>query len=307
MSVEPLVYHNGRFIPRSELKIGFHDAGFVFGATVTDFCRTYRHQLFRWPDHLARFRNDCNNCFIPLPSTDAELTQAAKHLVSINSEAISANDDLALILFATPGPLGYMMDEPGSGPPTIAMHTFRLPIQRYQQFFTAGVTLQLAGELPTWGSFANLAHAKHRSRLHWWCAQNLQTTKAVPVLNCPRTFAPDTPIGAILAVRGNTVFRANIGETLHSISAFNMVQVLCRQLGLGFEIREKWGAKSGENDLKADSEWILAGTAFGIASIRRYIHHGGEHQFDWPGPVFQKLAAAWSEVVGRNIVQQFTG
>ena len=81
-----LAFHNGRFVPYSELRIAPHDAGFVFGATVTDFCRTYAHKLFRWPDHLARLRRDCEACFIPLPYSDAELTAAAETLVAENTK-----------------------------------------------------------------------------------------------------------------------------------------------------------------------------------------------------------------------------
>ncbi|MCU0703541.1 MAG: hypothetical protein MUF18_06135 [Fimbriiglobus sp.] len=66
-----LAFHNGRIVPYSELAIPPHDAGFVFGATVTDFCRTYAHQLFRWPDHLARLRRDAEVCFVPLPYCSA--------------------------------------------------------------------------------------------------------------------------------------------------------------------------------------------------------------------------------------------
>ncbi|MEO2090601.1 MAG: aminotransferase class IV, partial [Gemmataceae bacterium] len=76
----------------------------MFGATVTDFCRTYRHRLFRWPDHLARLRRDAAACFIPLPYSDEELTAAAEHLVSENAKGLPPDDDLALTTFATPGP-----------------------------------------------------------------------------------------------------------------------------------------------------------------------------------------------------------
>ena len=37
---EPLASLNGRLLPQSEAHLALNDAGFVFGATVTDLCRT---------------------------------------------------------------------------------------------------------------------------------------------------------------------------------------------------------------------------------------------------------------------------
>jgi branched-subunit amino acid aminotransferase/4-amino-4-deoxychorismate lyase len=53
----PLAYLNGDFRPQNEAQLPLHDAGFVWGATVTDLCRTFRHRLFRLADHLDRFRD----------------------------------------------------------------------------------------------------------------------------------------------------------------------------------------------------------------------------------------------------------
>ena len=49
-----LAYKNGVVVPQAELAVSFADAGFASGATVTDFCRTVRGQLFRWPATTPR-------------------------------------------------------------------------------------------------------------------------------------------------------------------------------------------------------------------------------------------------------------
>src|SRR4051812_22345207 len=111
---EPLAYLDGRFLPQSLAALPLYDAGFVFGATVTDFCRTFRKNLFRWPDHLARLRRDCTDCFIPLPQSDAEITGVAEELVRHNGPLLGPEVELALITFATPGPVGYFLGQPGA-------------------------------------------------------------------------------------------------------------------------------------------------------------------------------------------------
>lgn len=298
-----LAFHNGRFVPYSELQIAPHDAGFVFGATVTDFCRTYAHKLFRWPDHLARLRRDAEACFVPLPYSDAELTAAAEHLVSENTKGLPPNDDLALITFATPGPLGYMAGDATTGPPTVAMHTFPIPRERYRRFFTEGVVLQIAGNIPR-GSAVPL-WVKHRSRMHWWHAtHSTDIPGAVPTLVVFNK-AVDTAVGAVLSVRNGALLRPSVFPVFDSIS----VRIACElATAVGIEVRETnvWpGGKSyGE-----ESELLLVGSAFGVAGVRAFCAARANDRLDypWPGPVFTKLADAWSELVGVDIARQFTG
>ncbi len=297
-----LAFHNGRFVPYSELAIAPHDAGFVFGATVTDFCRTYAHKLFRWPDHLARLRRDCEACFIPLPHTDAELTAAAKRLVTENAKLLAPDDDLALITFATPGPLGYMAGTE-SGPPTVAMHTFPIPKERYRRFFTEGVTLQEVGPIPRHSMVPS--SVKHRSRVHWWHAAHSATIPgAVPVLTVMDR-AIDSAVGGILAVRGGVLERPAGIAVLDSISV-RVVCELATLLGIGVRETAVWPSATALGEV---SELLFVGSAFGVAGIRSYTTARADDRLDfpWPGPVFAKLSAAWSELVGVDVVRQFTG
>lgn len=291
MPPEPIAYSNGRFVPSGELGLSFADAGFVSGVTVTDFCRTYRHRLFRWPDHLARLRRDCAACHVPLSVPDAELTAAAERVVARNAQLIAESDDLALVTFATPGPLGYLTGRAENGPPTVGMHTFPLPVARYRRFFADGVTLEAAGALP-----AGLpADVKHRSRLHWWLAERALTNPgAVPILLAPDG-SPDTAIGGVLAVRGGAVVRPPAGSVLESVSV-GVVRELCGRLGLPFA--------EGAVDLAGATEVLLAGSGFGLAGVRRVA---GVREFAWPGPVLVELQAAWSDLVGLDVVRQMTG
>src|SRR5437588_6550128 len=97
----PLAYLNGDFRPQSEAQLPLHDAGFVWGATVTDLCRTFRHRLFRLSDHLDRFRDSCRRARVSLDANDEQLTAIAEQLVAHNASLIGDNDDLALVMFAT--------------------------------------------------------------------------------------------------------------------------------------------------------------------------------------------------------------
>src|SRR3954466_6277835 len=127
---EPLAYLNGKFVPQSQVRLSYADAGFVFGATATDLCRPFGHRLFRLADHLIRFRQSCLYAHIPQPLPDKELSLLAEQLVLGNATFLQREQDLALVFFATPGIIGYYAGLPGGtdgARPTLGMHTFPLP------------------------------------------------------------------------------------------------------------------------------------------------------------------------------------
>lgn len=316
----PLAYLNGRFLPFAEAGLPLHDAGFVSGATVVDNARTFRHELFRWPDHLARFRRDCEACYIPLAATDDHLTATAAELVAHNAKLLPPGGELQLITFATPGPLGFYLGKATNGPPTLGMVTYPVPFTRYRRFFTEGVTLAVAGY-----HYADPHHllpprVKHRSRLHWHIAGKvlddpahpLHRPGAVPVvLNLEGV--GDTAIGCVLAAAGDTVFGPVPGTVQESISVA-VVAGLCDELGLRYEpaaldLRclcrpvERGDAKT---IVPRVSELLLAGTGFCVAGVREFAAGGRSREYEWPGPVFRRLLAAWSGLVGVDIESQFT-
>jgi branched-chain amino acid aminotransferase len=301
----PLAYLNGRFVPFAEAVLPLPDAGFVSGATVVDNARTFRHKLFRWPDHLARFRRDCAACYVPLEATDAQITATAEELVAHNAGLLPPGGELQLVTFATPGPLGFYLGDGPSGPPTFGMATYPLPFARYRPFFTGGVTLAVAGVHPT-GSTLLPPAVKHRSRMAWHVADHrarARTGNAAALgipLAAPGGSLTETGVGHFLAVIGGTVTTPPRDAVLDGIS-LRVTEELCRAGGIPFAEAAVPPAR-----LPGASEAMLTGTAFCLAGVRELV---GEEtaRFTWPGPVFRKLLAAWSDLVGVDVAEQFTG
>lgn len=289
-----LAFQNGRFLPASDLSISFADAGFVQSATVTDFCRTYRRRLFRWLEHLARFRRDCETLRIPLTLSDSELTSAAERLVREN-----ALGEVAVVTFATPGPLGYLVGSTQNGPPTLGMHTLPISRERYRRFFSDGVSLAIAGTLD---SGIVPVSVKHRSRLHWWLAEHpIRDLEpgAVPIL-LDASGAPDSAIGSVLAVVEGCVVAPLPGSVLAGVSV-GVVRDLARRIGR--EFRED--PLDFRNLPEHVSEVLLTGSGFGIAGVRRLTDGPRIREFPWPGPVFRDFLTAWSDEVGMAIDAEF--
>lgn len=299
----PLAFLNGRLVPRDEAVLPIHDAGLVAGAAVTDFCRTFSRRLYLWPEHLARLRRDAETCFIPLAPSDAELTQQAEALVEHNAGLLPPGEELALVTFATPGGVGLYAGRPGDdGPPTLVMHTFPLPRGRYRRFFTDGVALASCGGVEVRGAPLVLPWVKHRSRVHWWRAEQIvrQFATAPPgALAMPLTAdgcLTETAIGTVLVVIDGAVIEPPVETVLAGISA-GVVERLCRRLGIEF--------LRGElllEELGRAKEAMLCGTAFCLAGVSSVDGMA----LPWPGPITRRLLAAWGAEVGVDIAAWFT-
>lgn len=293
---------NGKLMPFAEAALPLHDAGFVWGATVVDNCRTYGTKLFRWADHLARFRHDCTECYVPLNVSDAELTAAAESLI----EANHTGPDLQLVTFASPGPLGQYLGVSDNGPPTIGMVTYPVPLERNRRYESEGVILAAA---------MNPAHrpdrlnstlvsptVKHRSRMAWWVAERAKTALGYPSEALPLFF--DRPDGTptetshanLLAVVAGRVVTPPRHLALDGIS-LRVVEELCANLGIEFTESRLDGFRP-----PAVSEVMLAGTGFGLVGVREFypVPNADPVRFTWPGPVYQRLRAAWAELVARE-------
>ena len=271
----PLAWLNGRYVPFHEAVLPLHDAGFVSGATIVDNARTYSRKLFRWADHLARFRRDCEACFVPLEATDSELTEAADTLVKANA----AGGEVHVVTFATPGPLGIYTGE-GNGPATLGMVTYLVSESRYRPFFTEGaVLIPVPMTVP-------LPGVKHRSRMHWHVADHIaKRDTGVPhalAVSANDGMIGETSIANVLAVIDGAVVSPPPGMVLAGIS-LKVTRELCGKLGIGFR----------EEPIRADgpfTELMICGTGFGLAGVRRL----GDRSFVHPGPLTTRLIAAWS-------------
>jgi branched-chain amino acid aminotransferase len=298
----PLACLNGHFLPAHEAALPLHDAGFASGATVTDFCRTYGHRLFRWSDHQARFRRDCAACLVPLLPSDATLTAVAEELIRHNAALIGTAADLALIVFATPGPLPHYLGSAGPpGPPTWGLHTFPLPFARYRPFVAEGVTLLVPGHQAADPEAILPPQVKHRSRMLWWIADQLVRSRpgapahALALLtDAPGGTVTETAIGNFLLVQKGVVHTPPRRRILDGIS-LRVVEELCAVLGIPF------AEKSIPLSACADAEEaLLCGTAFGVVGVRRIE----EWELPWPGPILGRLLEAWSDRVGVDLRQQ---
>jgi branched-subunit amino acid aminotransferase/4-amino-4-deoxychorismate lyase len=282
--VEPTIaYLNGHFVPEEQAKLSLHDAGFTWGATVVDRARTYNRKWFRLPDHITRFRRSCELCRVPQSVPDSELTRFAEHLLEQNGPLTHPDDELSLVMFATPG-AGYA---------NLGMHTAPVDGLRHRSLLKRGARL-VTPEVRHVPLECIPPQAKMRSRMFWWIAEQQAhdiDAEASALLLDLSGHITETAIANFVIVRGGVVISPPRESILDGVSLC-FVEELCGRLEIGFD--EK---RLRLEDCYSADEALLTSTPFGVAGVSAL----NGRPIPWPGRLLQRLHDSWSAEVGMDI------
>ncbi|MEO2030660.1 MAG: aminotransferase class IV [Planctomycetaceae bacterium] len=292
----PLAWLNGRTIPYSAAAVPVWDLGVVAGATISEMARTYRHRPFRIQNHTARLFRSCQELGFPLPYSESELAGAATALVEENTRSLSNIDDLGIVWFVTAGANPTYMTTTASSEPTVAVHTFRLPFQKWRDGIRSGVQLTIPDQRQLPGHSFPVQH-KIRNRLHWWLADRAAAeirpgSRALLVDAAGRM--TETSTACFYAVIDDTVLTART-DVLRSTTR-DLVRELCDRIGIRFRLTEISSERIGEFQ-----EAFLSSTPCGLLPVASI----DDHQLPGPaGIVVQQLHAEWTRVTGVDTFQQ---
>jgi branched-subunit amino acid aminotransferase/4-amino-4-deoxychorismate lyase len=294
---EPQAYLNGRFIPQSALWISATDAGFVQGTTVAEQLRTFRGKLFCLDDHLTRLDHSLETIGLGKGINRSEVSAAAQRLVEQNHRLLEADDDLGLSIFVTPGEYASY-GAGGPTAPTLGMHTYPLPFRLWAAKYRTGqslVTTEIEQVPPTCWS----PSLKCRSRMHYYLADR----RAAQIEPGARALLLDHDGFVTEASTANVILYSRDGliappgqSVLRGISLAKVCQ-LAGEMGLLTTER----AIRADDVARAD-EVFLASTPLCMLPVTRF--NGRPIGDGAPGPVFQRLIAAWGEQVGLDVVEQ---
>ena len=300
---QPSAYFRDRFVPAIEAKLSIYDLGLVMGATVTDMARTYRHEPFRLRDHLVRFYESCKYARLVVPLSLKQAEELTRELVLRNAQELTDREDMAIVYFITPGenPV-YAGSAVGSvhPEPTFCIHTFPLPFSNWAHFFREGahVVTPSIRHIPPQCVDPKI---KCRSRMHWWLADqevHLVDPKAVTLLLDLDGNVTETGGSNFLIVKNDVVLSPTARNTMRGVSRQNVIE-LCGKLQVPFIERD-----FQVHDVINADEAFLTTTPYGIAPVTRI--NGLPVGDGKSGSLFNKIAAAWSEQVGFDILEQMS-
>jgi branched-chain amino acid aminotransferase len=295
---EPQVYLNGRFIPASSAALSLTDYGFVLGTAVSEQLRTFAGKLFRLEDHLIRLEQSVGIVGVDPGMGRDELAAAARELVDHNHRLLAPGDDLGLSIFITPGP-NPAYAPAGPAKPTVCLHTYPLPFRLWAEKYRRGqalVTTDVEQVSPkSWP-----AGLKCRSRMHYYLADRraaMAEPGARALLLDTQGFVTEASTANIMTFgAADGLLAPPFHKVLQGIS---MAQVN--------ELAGKLGIRSSQRDLRprdvaSAEEVLLTSTPMCLLPVTRF--NGRAIGDGVPGAVFRRILAAWSEMVGIDIVAQ---
>lgn len=298
---EPIVFLNGEFVPASQASLKIYDLGVVMGATFTEMTRTFAGAPFRLGDHLARLSASLEYGGVAISLTPEALRERTLHLIRENFPLLEKGQDLAIVCFVTAGesPI-YAGCLGGSTPltPTVCIHSFPLDFRRWQEMFVQGahVVTPAIRHIPP---ECIDAKAKHRSRLHWFLAEQEVRevdSKALSLLLDMNGNITESAGANFLICKDRTVFSPTNRNILQGVSLQTIREIAA-------ELKLDWVEKDLQvGDVVSAEEAWLASTPYCIAPCTRINSIAvGDGKI---GATFRAIQAKWSERVGIDIERQ---
>lgn len=292
------MYLNRQLTPASQGAISLFDAGFTLGATATETLRTFRGEIFRLPEHLQRLRHSLEIARLPVKESLEDIAEIAGRVVDHNRRLIDPGDDLSVSIFVTPGQTS-LSPEDWLAIPTVGVLAYPLEFRLWAHRYEEGVSLVVTSirQIPAtcWPP-----ELKCRSRMHYFLADR-EAHRIEPVSRAvlldQEGFVTEASTANVLAYfEKEGLVSPPIADVLPGIS-LQVVSELAGRLGIKFTHR-----KMLPEDLARADEAFLTSTPNCILPVMRFnkkpIGDGKS------GAIFQKLLAAWNEMVGFDVAEQ---
>lgn len=294
----PWAFLNGRWIPAAEAAVSVGDAGFVLGATIAEQLRTFAGRLFHLDKHLARLERSLDILGLDVGMTRDQLAQTAEELVARNFPLLPAGGDLGLSIFATPGVYPAYVAS-ATGRPTVCLHTYPLPFRLWVEKYRAGQALRTT-EVEQISPRCWPRELKCRSRMHYYLADRradaVEPHSRALLLDADGCVTEASTANLLVYRRHEGLVSPPTEKILRGISLSTAVE-LARRLGMPFSERELT-----PDDVAAADEAMLCSTPWCLMPVSRL--NGRRIGQACPGDVFDRLIAAWSELVAVDIRKQ---
>lgn len=291
-------YLNGEWIPTDECKIDIFDRGLLMGDAVFDVARTYSGKPFKIERHFARMTRSLKYTRMDIGMTPDELGDIVLEAVDRNQALVSDAGDLNIWWFATRGKGPWAWS---AGPGTVGCRIAAVDFSRFAPLFstgTHGVITKVRSHAP--GTVET--KVKHYTRMNFAMAE-LEANDTVPggwpILTDQEGNLTEGTINNVFVVSNGTIRTAHDTSILQGISR-TVVFDLANQLGIPIVEEDLQ-----PYDLYTADEAFFCSTSYCVMPMTRADNRQiGDGK---PGPITQQLLAAWSEMVGVDIVDQAVG
>ena len=292
---EHTAYFNGEWVPEDDVKISPRDRGFTTGDVVFDVERTFNGKSFRMKEHIDRLYRSLKYVRIDPGLSNEEMLGVSEEVIRLNEHLRPPGGDFNIRQFVTRGP-GRSTKE--AGPPTVGVTVAPIDFSRYASFYDDGVHAVIA-RTRSYSSDALDPKVKHHSRMNFNLAdleaQDVDDGAWAILMDAAGNLTEGTGYNFFLVTDG--VLRTPGDETILQGISRRSVLDLADQLQIVHTEEELQ-----PYDLYTADEAFFCSTSHCALPMtvadKRVIGDGK------PGPITQQLLAAWSEMVGVDIVDQ---
>lgn len=297
---EPIAYFNGDFVPLSQAKLDPFDRGVLMSDSVFDATRTFDGRLFRMRDHLERLFRSFQFMRMDPGLNIEECAEIWEEVTRLN-EPLRGSGDFQVRQFVTRGKsalLGQQGNVSETMTPTVIVTALNIDFTRYAANYDTGAHVVF----PSTRAYHTTSvepKVKTYNRMNFVMAQ-LEAEDIDP--NSWPVLLDQS--GNIAEGVGGNLFIAADG-VLKTPKSSTILKGISRQVV--FELAAQLGIPVVEEDLQpydaytADEAFLTTSTycVLPVSPIdKRHLRAAV------PGPISQRLLAAWSEMVGVDIVGQ---
>lgn len=293
---EQIVYFNGEMVPESQVRIHFHDLGFLDGDAVFDRARTFHGKLFKMEEHLGRLYDSLMYMRIDPGVSKDQMTELTLQVLDANRPLLGEGDDYWLTQRVTRG----VPQANGSLKPSLIIDCMLIPFAGRANLFRDGldvITPSIRRTPPECVSprvkannYINLTLADLEV-----AAQNPDAWALLLDLN-----------GNVTEGEGRNFFIVKDGVVLTPKERFvlsgitrSTVMELARELNI--EARE---VDIDLYDCYTADESFVTSTSLCVCPVRS-INGSVMATGNVPGPVTERLQQAYSGLVGMDVVEQY--
>jgi len=296
---EPIAYLNGQWLPISQAAVSVYDGGFMQGVTVAEQLRTFGGKLFRLDRHLDRLARSLAIVGVNPGLAREDFERIATDLAAQNHKLLDPADDLGLSMFVTPGPYASFASTARHKGPTVGIHTQPLTFGTWAGKYDTGDSL-IVSDFQQVPAACWPAELKCRSRMHYYLADK-QAREREPgsraLLLDEQGFVIEASTANILVYSRDVGLVSPPRERILPGITVAVISELARQIGVSFSHRDL-----RTDDVAVADEVLLCSTSPCVWSVTRF--NGRPIGDGKPGPICRRLQAAWSEMVGLDIVAQ---
>ena len=293
--VDTITYHNGEWTPRSEVKVDLADRGFWVGDAVFDVARTFGGKSFRMKEHVERLYRSLKYARIDSGLSLDEMIDVSEEIIQRNEHLRGEFGDWHVWQAVTRG-VGGFHELPERA--TVIIQCLPVPFKQYADLYRAGAH----AVIPKTRSYSHQSldpKVKHYSRMNFNLAE-MEVRDVDPegwaLLTDERGNLTEGTGYNFFLVTNGTIRTPADSTVLQGVSR-GAVMDLARQLNIPIveEDLQPYDLYTADEAFFSTTPWCVLPIT---KADNRQVADGK------PGPISQQLMAAWSEMVGMDIVDQ---